>query len=537
MTTTRRPYLLSQLVDDAAARAPEQEAFCDAGARLTYGALVERANRLAHLLADDGVRPGDRVGIHMPRCLESAVAVYGILKAGAAYVPIDPHVPAGGMAQLLSGCDITHLIAHESVRAGVEEVAQRDTPLAAVVGLDAPVEGPVTTHTWTSLEERPGGHAPAVRVMEQDIAYIMFSSGSTGRPKGIVHSHGSGLSYALRSAEVYDVRPGDRIASHSPLHFDMSTFGYFSGPCAGATTLLIPEAYTKMVASLSQLIETERVSIWYSVPLALIQLLLRGVLESRDLTSIRWVLFGGEPFPVKHLRELMRQWPHARFSNVYGPAEVNQCTYFHVPPLDEAADADEEQPIPIGAVWENAEGLVVDGKDEIVEPGEVGELLVRTPTMMRGYWRRPDLNAEAYYRRPTEAGADDVFYRTGDLVRAREDGELIFLGRKDRQLKVRGYRVELDDVEHTLSGHAAVEEAAAFPVRSDGANDHIEAAIIARPETSVTPEELQSFLADLLSWYAVPARISVLDELPRTTSGKIDRRRLQSMAEETAENR
>jgi amino acid adenylation domain-containing protein len=523
-------YLLSQLIDRAAEREPAREAFCGDDERIDYAGLVRRANQLAHLLVDDGVGRGDRVGVHLPRCLESAVAVYGILRAGAAYVPLDPQTPVGGMARLVEGCGIRHVISHESARRGLEELAGRGGPLASVVGLDAPVAG-LRSHAWSALDALPGDAPPAVRVTEQDMAYIMFSSGSTGRPKGIVHTHASGLSYAARSAEVYGVGPEDRIANHSPLHFDMSTFGYFTGPYAAATTLLVPEAYTKLAASLSQLIERERVTIWYSVPLALVQLLLRGVLESRDLSTIRWVLFGGEPFPMKHLRALMRQWPHARFSNVYGPAEVNQCTYYHVPPSDAPAGADEE-PIPIGRVWENAEGLVVDEDDRPVAAGTVGELLVRTPTMMSGYWRRPDLNERAYYRRPTGTGRDDLFYRTGDLVRERDDSTLEFLGRKDRQLKIRGYRIELDDVEHVLAAHESVESAAAFPVRSEAADDHIEAAIISRAGTSPEPEKLRAFLSDLLSWYAVPTKIHVLDELPRTASGKIDRRRLQTMAEE-----
>jgi amino acid adenylation domain-containing protein len=526
-------FLLSHLIDRAADRAADREAFCDADRGFSYGQLVDRANRLAHLLVEDGVRRGDRVGIHMPRCLDSAVAIYGTLKAGASYVPLDPQTPAGGLAQLVSSCEIRHLISHETRRAAVEELARRNTPLESVIGFGTPLSDGTRTHCWSALASFSGGAAPDRRIMEQDMAYIMFSSGSTGRPKGIVHTHASGLAYASRSAEVYGVTPDDRIANHSPLHFDMSTFGYLTGPFAGATTLLIPEPYAKIAASLSQLIERERITIWYSVPLALIQLLLRGVLESRDLRSIRWVLFGGEPFPVKHLRTLMERWPDASFSNVYGPAEVNQCTYYHVPRVGADGRAPtSDEPIPIGRVWENAEGLVVDEEDRAAAAGVAGELLVRTPTMMRGYWRRPDLNAAAFFRRSADSGSDDVFYRTGDLVRERPDGELEFLGRKDRQLKMRGYRIELDDIEHVLTSHASVEAGAAYPVRVDGAIDHVEAAIIPSAGEAVDSEELRGYLSDLLSWYAVPAKIHVLDDLPRTTSGKIDRRRLQSIAEE-----
>ena len=525
-------YLLHQTIDRAAQDSAGREAFCVPGQSLSYGEIVARANQLANLLADEGVRRGDRVGIFMPRGLESAVSVYGILKAGAAFVPIDPHLPVDGLEHLILDGGITHLAAHNAQTPILQQLIDRNSGLRLIVGLDEPLNGPVRTRSWTDLEGY-SAVAPATSGMtEDDLAYIMYSSGSTGRPKGIMHTHRSGLSYARLSVDIYGVRSDDRIANHSPLHFDMSTFGYFSAPYAGATTVLIPEAYTKLAASLTQLMEAQRVSIWYSVPLALIQMLVRGVLGSRDLTCLRWVLFGGEPFPVKHLRDLMSQWPQARFSNVYGPAEVNQCTYYHVPPFDFAVtDSAEPEPVPIGSIWDNAEGLIVDANDRAVAPGEVGELLIRSPTMMRGYWARPDLNARAFFRQPLHENFDKVYYRTGDLVRTRADGQLLFLGRKDRQVKVRGYRIELDDIEHTLAMHPKVEEAAIFPVRAADTIDRIQAAVVPRAETPLEPGELDAYLAGKVSWYAIPAAIDVLESFPRTTSGKIDRRALQARAE------
>lgn len=529
-------YLLSQTVDRAAVTASEREAFCVPGQSLSYGELCGQSNQLAHLLVEEGVRRGDRVGIFMPRGLESAVSVYGIMKAGAAFVPIDPHLPAAGLERLVEDCGIRHLITHDTQATVLQDFVAQRTDIQTVVGLESPLDGPVRTQSWSQLEQFPASSAPSVRMTEDDLAYIMYSSGSTGRPKGIMHTHRSGLAYARLSGDLYGVAATDRIANHSPLHFDMSTFGYFSSPLAAATTVLIPEAHTKMAASLAQLIEAQRITIWYSVPLALIQLLLRGVIETRDLTSLRWVLFGGEPFPVKHLRDLMLRWPHARFSNVYGPAEVNQCTYYHVPPPDGSVKGDiGAEPVPIGSIWDNTEGLVLGPDDKAVEEGEVGELVVRSPTMMQGYWARPDLNATAFYRQPLYENFDRVYYRTGDLVRCRVDGQLLFLGRKDRQIKVRGFRVELDDVEHTLAMHPKVDEAAVFAVRTNVGVDHIEAAVVPRAEESLESEELDRYLTSRLSPYAVPASISVLESFPRTTSGKIDRLKLQAGAESFSE--
>jgi acyl-coenzyme A synthetase/AMP-(fatty) acid ligase len=262
---------------------------------------------------------------------------------------------------------------------------------------------------------------------------------------------------------------------------------------------------------------------WYSVPFALIQLLLRGALEQRDLSSLRWVLFGGEPFPAKYLRQLMERLPQARFSNVYGPAEVNQCTYYHLP----GPPQDDSEAIPIGQVWDNAEGLVLDENDQSVPAGEPGELVVRTPTMMRGYWGRPDLNERAFYYRPVFEHYQDRFYRTGDLVQEQPDGSLLFLGRKDRQIKTRGYRVEMDEVEKALASHPQVEECAAYAVPEAEGSQTIEAALIMKAGAQVGEAELRRFLAGLLPPYALPAALVFYEAFPRTGSGKIDRRALQ----------
>lgn len=522
---------LSDPIQRNADATPEQVAFAVPGRTLTCAQLETQANQLAHLLINKGVRPGDRVGIYLQRGLETPVAVFGILKAGAIFVPLDPFAPPAATLRLLDACGIHHLLTHPAQRRCVAELVRQDITRLQIIGIDQEsldLKPAIEVTPWQAASTMPM-IPPDLPSLDLDTAYIMFSSGSTGRPKGIAHSHRSGLAYASASCKTYGIDRNDRIGSHSPLHFDMSTLGYLSGPFAGATTVIIPEAHTKIAASLSKLIADESITVWYSVPLALIQLLLRGTLDAHDYNALRWVLFGGEPFPIKHLRSLMQTWPDARFSNVYGPAEVNQCTFYHVPAIAPEA----ETPIPIGRVWDQAEGMIVDPTDQTVAEGEPGELLIRSSTMMRGYWNRPDLNANAFYRRTNLTGDVDIFYRTGDLVQERSDGELMFLGRRDRQLKVRGYRVELDDVEHALTGHPGVEEAAAFKIHTPE-GDSIAACVTASGSESIDTESLRKQLATSLSWYAVPERIETRDTLPRTTSGKIDRRRLQTEFEEKA---
>ncbi len=519
-------YLLPHAIDTAAMRSPDREAIRYAGAALTYAALVERADRLAGLLRAEGVRRGDRVGIHAGKGLAAAVALYGIMKAGAAYVPLDPSSPPARQAFIVRDCGIRHVVTEPSRLAALRLLLAEGVGVACVVGVGGAVPN-VRGFTWVDVDAHPAvAYDPDL--VEMDLAYVLYTSGSTGTPKGVAHSHRSALAFARVAANTYGFRPDDRLSNHAPLHFDLSTMDYFSSALAGATTVIIPEAHTRVPASYAALIEAERLTVLYAVPLALTHLLLHGALEKRDLSSVRWVLFGGEPFPTRHLRALMAALPGARFSNVYGPTEVNGVTYWLVPPLA----ADDDAPIPIGQPYANVEVRIVDDDDAPVTEGETGELLVRTPTMMRGYWGRPDLDARVFATRRVLGHFEDVYLRTGDLVRRREDGLLEFHGRKDRQVKARGYRVELDEVEVALGSHPAVESAAAYGVPDEDGSLHIEATVTLRDGQHVTPDALRTHVAASLPRYAVPTRLDIAGAMPRTSTGKIDRRALAARASE-----
>jgi len=530
-------YLLSQLLDEAAARSPHKEAFRCEGESLTYRELLLRANGLAQWLVTHGVERGDRIGIYLSKSLESAIAIYGIWKAGAAYVPLDPSAPTVRTSYSLNHCGVTHLVTHRSKRRQLPVILKDSPQIKWIVGLPDSLlpdnllpdnllpEAAVTCCDWADLPQ--SDVTPAVTLVAQDLAYIMYTSGSTGTPKGIMHTHYSGLSYAQLVADTYGLKASDRIGNHSPLHFDISTLGFFAGPLVGATTIIIQEAYTKLPASLSQLIQDESLSVWYSVPFALTQLLLRGVLSERDLSTLRWVLFAGEPFPPKYLYVLMERLPQARFSNIYGPAEVNQCTYYHIPQLAKGAAVPSDIS-PIGQVWGNSEARVVNEADQLVAPGEVGELLVRTATMMSGYWQCPDLTARAFYHTQV-ANQSAVFYRTGDLVQQVE-GVYRFLGRKDRQIKTRGYRVELDEVEAAIVACPEVEEAATYAVPHEDGSYQVEAAVILQAGSEQGEGDIKRYVSERLPPYAVPQKVAVVAEFPRTGTGKINRLALQLAA-------
>jgi amino acid adenylation domain-containing protein len=523
-------FLLTQAVDRGAERHPDREAVRCSGDSLTYAELARKTDQLARVLRDRGARRGDRVGIFMNKSLESVVSLYGAMKAGAAYVPLDPFAPPARVAFVLRDCGIRHLLTAPHKVDDLKEILREAPQVACVIGVD-PTQVSAEGVTWDEVDQAPALPVPDGQAIDQDLAYILYTSGSTGTPKGIMHSHHSGLCFAEWAAEAYDLQPDDRLSNHAPLHFDLSTFDIFAGHIAGATTVLIPEGLTKFPASLSKLIQDERLSVWYSVPFALIQLLQRGQLTSRDLSRLRWVLFAGEPFPTKHLRSLMQALPQARFSNLYGPTETNVCTYYHVVSLPT-----EEESVPIGKPCANVEDLVIDDAGREVPPGEVGELVIRGGVVMRGYWGQPERTRQGFFRRPTLGDQEDTFYRTGDLVQLRPDGNYRYLGRKDRQIKTRGYRVELDEIEVALVALAGVEEGAVFAVPDGLGSLLIEAAVIPKPGVELSSSHVLEHLAARLPAYALPARVTLTQDFPRTSTGKINRRELQARAEAAIPN-
>ena len=517
-------FLLAQLLDQAAERSPDDEAVRCAGQSLTYQELAGKADRLARVLIEEGVRPGDRVGLYLEKSLESLVAIYGAMKARAAYVPIDPLVPASRLAFIVEDCGIRHLITGPAKAGQVRRLTAASKRLECLIGLGLD-EGPaLRSIPWREVWQAPAAVSLRRQGTELDLAYILYTSGSTGKPKGVMHSHRSALSFVHWAVAEFAVGAGDRLSNHAPFHFDLSVFDVFAAAAAGASMVVVPEDVAKFPVSLAELISDEKLTVWYSVPYALIQLAHKGGLASRDLGALRAVLFAGEPFPPKHLRRLMELLPRASFFNLYGPTETNVCTVYPLPP----GAAWNDEPVPIGRPCANTELVVVGTDGEEAPAGEPGELLVRGPSTMQGYWGRPELTAEAFSNRSLEPPREERFYRTGDLVRSDAEGNYHFLGRRDRQIKLRGFRIELDEIEGALLAHEDVEQAAVYLAAGDDGSASIEAAVVCAPGSTAGSESLTAHLSKLLPPYAVPSRILTAEQFPRTSTGKLDRRRLEA---------
>ena len=505
---------LDQLLDTAVDTAgAATDAITDGRNRLTWGEYRDLAGRLAGALLRSGVQPGDRVGVHLHKSVHSFASVHAVLRAGAVMVPLDALAPVAATRAVLDDAGATAVI----TGASAEAISSMTTD-TAVTGVITPLAetGPVPGLTVIGADEVAGGEpAGPPTVQPDDLAYLMYTSGSTGRPKGMAHTHHSGLTYARLAAETYGLGRDDRLANIAPLHFDQSTFELYAGPLVGASVLVVPDGVLRFPASLAKLIAQEQITVWYSVPYALDQMVTRGAIDDLDLSSLRWILYGGEPFPPTALARAMRAIPSARVSNIYGPAEVNQCTVYNLeaPPTG-------DEPIPIGRAWAGSSLRIVDEDGAPVSPGHPGELLVSTDTMMRGYWNRPDLDARAII----EEG-DHRWYRTGDLIASRDDGNLVFLGRADNQVKVRGHRVEIEAVEAALLDIDGIAAAAVLVERPPSGDDHLVAVV--SPSSAIAENrasDVTGHLAAVLPRYAVPSRLVALDDLPRTGTGKVDRR-------------
>ncbi len=517
--------MLSDLLDlsrnEITASAP---AVSDGTDTLTYAAFVEAVGRLTSALIELDVAPGDRVGVHLQKGVASFVAVHAVLRSGAVMVPIDPFAPPEHASSVLSDAGVEVLITDARQHVFdqlVESVTLRAAVVRSSINALPGAASSIAIVDWDALASR--AVADPVVIDADSPAYIIYTSGSTGQPKGIVHSHRSALAYARLAAAAYELRADDRLANIASLHFDQSTFELYAAPYVGCSVTVVPDAILRFPANVSELVEREQVTVWYSVPYVLRQLTGRGALDTRDLTSIRWVLYGGESYPPDELADLMTALPGASVSNIYGPAEVNQCTRFDLtePPAPDA-------PIPIGRAWAETEIVMVDEAGNETPSGP-GELLVSTSTMMDRYWNRPDLTAASIIDRKFPSRSRTRWYRTGDLAEANDDGDLVFLGRVDNQVKIRGQRVELEALDLTLRQVDGVIEAAMVADLIDG-----DLSLVAVVETDrgavVTLRDVQRAVAARHPRAAVPIDLVVVASLVQTATGKIDRNAVLSQA-------
>lgn len=461
---------------------PDALALAESDSQLTYAELLSRAQAVAAALLTRGIQTGQPVAIHIDRGMDAVVAVFGVLLAGACYVPLDLKNPSARLLFIVGDAQVKAVL-------GLGEVP---------IWLDAGL--------WLDMADCADALPQPVEILPAGLAAILYTSGSTGQPRGVALSHAAIAAFAGWAADLLALTPQDRIASSAPLFFDLSTFDLYAVLGAGASLHFVPAKLTLAPARLSAWLSEQAISGWYTVPSLLAFLAYKGNLAQTALASLRFLIFAGEVFPTPALIDLAAALPGTALYNFFGPTETNVCCYW--PVRREQLQAG--QSIPIGQPAAGCE-LHIDA--------DSGELWVRGPTLASGYWRNGSL--EPFLNR-------QGWYASGDRVSI-EQGEYRFHGRLGRMLKCSGYRVEPAEIEAVANAIDGVRDCAVLGVDDPTAGQRPALAVVLAPEMDVAG--IRKVLARQLPPYMQPSRYLVLEALPRLPNGKLDYRRLKELLE------
>jgi amino acid adenylation domain-containing protein len=517
-------FLLPHLLVQSARMHPERDAVVFGSERLTYRELDSITNRLARVLKDQGVRRGDRVGIYLNKSAPSVISIFGILKAGAVYVPLDPNAPEPRIAYIIDNCQVRCLLTSSAKAEAVSSLSSAATSLTTAILTDAKKDigslGMLKVVAWKSVQEYPDATLPENPSVETDLAYILYTSGSTGTPKGVMITHLNCLTFIRWVRETFGPTHEDRFSNHAPLHFDLSTLDIFTAMMVGAAVYPVPETLSLFPVRLAEWIDTNGISVWYSVPSILSMMVLHGLLEKHKFERLRLLFFAGEVFPVKYLRELMKLVPGPRYLNLYGPTETNVITWYEVPLLPESQTA----PIPIGKACDNTEVFALADDGTIVAgPGPEGELMGRGSCVAMGYWGDPEKTSRGFITNPAQKNFQERIYRTGDIVKLDDDGNYIYVGRRDHMIKSRGYRIEIGEIESAIYSHPEIKEAAVIPIPDELITNRIKAYIVPHAKDKLSAMDIRGFCSEKLPHYMVPELIEFRENLPKTSTGKVNK--------------
>jgi amino acid adenylation domain-containing protein len=491
-----RDKCVHQLIAEQALRTPQSIAAVCRDSGLTYAKLEVSANKVANYLRRRGVRTGDRVAICLDRSLEMLIGVLGILKSGAAYVPLDPGFPLERIAAVLEDAKPSVLLTHSEIASGMGELPTR------TVCLD---------DLWSEILEE-NDSSPEIDMTSSDLAYVIFTSGSTGKPKGVEISHRAVVNMLWSMAKRPGLTSVDTLLAVTTLAFDIAALELYLPLCVGARVVIATPAETADGNKLLSLLTTFNATVMQATPTTW-RLLIEAGWEGP--TNLK-ILCGGEALPRDLADALLAR--STNVWNMYGPTET---TVWSAVSLVEPGSG----PVTIGSPIANTEFYVLDKNSQPVPLDVPGELHIGGDGLARGYWNRPELTTEKFVPDPFRGQSGSRLYKTGDLVRYRPDGTLEFLGRMDTQVKVRGFRIETAEVEHVLMQYPGLKECIVV-AREDTLGDKRLVAYFVANQPELASADLRRFLSTKLPSYMVPNLFVPLGGLPRTPNGKIDRRAL-----------
>ena len=509
-----RELLVHQLFEQQVERDPEAAAVVYQDRSLSYGELNARCNRLAHHLRRLGVAPDSRVAICMERSLEMVVGLLAVLKAGGAYVPLDPSYPADRLAFMMQDSAPAVILSHAPARVALEAAMTGLAQRPPILDLEADLP------LWTG-QPIANPDPAAAGLTSSHLAYVIYTSGSTGAPKGVMTEHRALINRLQWMQNAYGLTAGDTVLQKTPFSFDVSVWEFFWPLGWGAKLAIAAPGAHLDPARLAQVIDEQRVTTAHFVPS-----MLRSFLEHQAAErcgTLTRVICSGEALPLPLMEVFQEKLDWAKLHNLYGPTEaaIDVTAWTSAGQLPAAATSP-----PIGRPISNTRIYLLDDGLEPVPVGVAGEIYIGGAGVARGYLNRPELTAERFIASPFVAG--DRLYKTGDLGRHLADGNIEFLGRNDFQVKIRGYRIELGEIEARLLAYPGVREAVVLAQEDATGDKRLAAYIVSLDPHDAAPrvEELREFFRQKLPEYMVPAAFVMLEKLPLTANGKVDRKAL-----------
>ncbi len=497
-----RDSCVHELFDQQADATRDAVAARDGEAELTYGELRERANNLAHCLRARGVEPGDRVGVLLPRCLDMLIATLATVKAGAAYVPLDPDYPAQRLEWMLTDADASALLTQSELIGQLPDFGGR------VLCLDSDA-GEIAACSAES---------PVVNVAATDLAYVMYTSGSTGQPKGVAVPHRAVVRLVV-NADYVRLGPGDVVPQIASFGFDAATFEVWGALLNGGLVTLIPPDVVLSPVALCERLRVEGVTAMFMTT-ALFDRMAADA--PGGLAGIGTVIFGGEAADANSTRRVLEAEPPDRLLNAYGPTENTTFSTCH-----EVIGVEPGAPsIPIGKPIANSTAYILDQHRQPVPVGVTGELYVAGDGLADGYWRQPELTAESFVAAGLDDQSGERLYRTGDLARYVADGSIEWCGRLDDQVKIRGHRIEPAEAQAAIHIHPAVGQAIVLPRDDPSGQKHLVAWVSLATGHEIAEPQLREFLTGSLPRVMLPTHIVIVPSLPLNRNGKVDREAL-----------
>ncbi|MDB6102359.1 MAG: Amino acid adenylation domain protein, partial [Gammaproteobacteria bacterium] len=530
----RFPASISEAFDETTTRYPERAALAGEAGKggaevLTYAQLAARADRIGSWLLSRGIGRGKTVGLFAQRSADTIAAILGILKAGAAYVPLDPAYPRKLLQYIYEDSKPSAMLVQDAL------LASRPPGGPKTEGMGVERQNKVGTHdpevfwkgealTLGADTELPGSAAEVgswPEIAPDDVAYVMYTSGSTGRPKGVVVPHRAVLRLVLDN-DFATLGPDEVILQMAPLSFDASTFEIWGALLNGGKLAVVSNPYPSLDDIAAEIARHGVSTLWLTA--GLFHLMVDNNLDG--LKPLRQLLAGGDVLSPPHIVKALRALPGCRLINGYGPTENTTFSCCYTVPKDYSGAG----ALPIGKPIRHTEAWILDESLGPVAAGMEGELYVGGLGVALGYLNRPELTAERFIPHPLDPSCAARVYKTGDRVRMRADGNIEFLGRLDRQVKINGKRVELDEIEVRIRATGLVQDAAVVCPPGTAGQRRIVAFVTPLANTPVDTERLRRVLRDDLPDYMIPASINQLDSFPLSPTGKVDRAKLPAIA-------